>query len=78
MSKDITVFTTRTCPYCIDLKSELDELGIKYNEIDVDDSEEWYQNMLSRSGQDVVPQVWIGKDIVVGDNIEEVKRLLKN
>lgn len=76
--KDIIVFSTKTCPFCVELKKELEKNEIPYKEIDVEESPEWYKNMLDRSKQDVVPQTWVGEEIVIGNDIQSIKKLLEN
>lgn len=53
--KKITVYTTRTCPYCVMLKNWLDEQGIGYTNYMVDQNPIAAQYMVQLSGQRGVP-----------------------
>lgn len=62
----VTLYTTRTCPYCHAAKRLLDSKGIAYNEISVDGHRELRAEMEQRSGRYTVPQIWIGEYHVGG------------
>lgn len=62
---DVTIYTTRFCPYCIMAKRLLGKKGVTYNEIDVGGSPALRAEMEERSGRHTVPQIWIG-DVHVG------------
>lgn len=51
----ITIYSTKTCPYCNALKSWLDGKSIKYTEYLVDQNPIAAQNMVRLSGQMGVP-----------------------
>lgn len=51
----ITIYTTRTCPFCVQLERWLDTQGIKYTDYKVDTSPIAAQNMVRLSGQMGVP-----------------------
>jgi glutaredoxin 3 len=60
----IVIYTTATCPYCLNAKKILDQKGLKYTEISVDKSEEKRNEMIKLSGKHSVPQIFInGKSI---------------
>lgn len=60
----IEIYTTPTCPYCVNAKKLLDKKGVTYEEIDVDTDEVKYQEMIKRSGRKTVPEIFIdGKHI---------------
>jgi glutaredoxin 3 len=65
---DITIYTTRFCPFCIRAKQLLDHKGVDYNEIPVDGNRELRAKMMQESGQRTVPQIWIGQQHVGGCN----------
>lgn len=63
---NVTVYTTRICPYCMSAKRLLSKKGVSYQEVSVDTSDEKYNEMLARSnGRRTVPQIFIG-DFHVG------------
>ncbi len=62
----VTIYTTRTCPYCIAAKRLLDRKGVQYDEIAVDGDFALRAEMEQRSGRYTVPQIWIGETHVGG------------
>lgn len=66
MSKAVTLYTTRFCPYCIRARSLLDEKKVAYTDIAVDEQPRLRQEMMERSGRRTVPQIWIGEQHVGG------------
>ena len=66
MSADVTLYTTRFCPYCVAAKRLLDAKGVSYQDIPVDGDSELRQQMTARAGQRTVPQIWIGDSHVGG------------
>lgn len=51
----ITVYSTKTCAYCISLKKWLDDKQIEYTAYDVNENPIAAQNMFRISGQRSVP-----------------------
>ncbi len=51
----ITIYSTRTCPYCKMLKSWLDTKSVAYTNYNVDENPYAAQLMVSQSGQMGVP-----------------------
>lgn len=51
----ITIYSTKSCIYCVKLKSWLDEKGVKYTNYNVDENPIAAQNMVRISGQMGVP-----------------------
>ena len=62
---NVTVYTTRICPYCIMAKRLLDKKGIAYSEINVDANPQLREEMMHKSQRRTVPQIFIG-DVHVG------------
>lgn len=52
---NITIYSTRTCPYCVMLKNWLDDKGVEYTNYMVDENPIAAQNMVRLSGQMGVP-----------------------
>jgi glutaredoxin 3 len=74
--KNITIYTTRTCPYCHSAKSLLAKKGANYDEIDVSHDAAERQRMAIRAhGRRTVPQIFIGETHVGGsDDLHELER----
>ena len=66
MGPDVTIYTTRFCPYCIRAKAILESKNVKYNEIPVDGQRDKRRELQERTGQRTVPQIWIGKQHIGG------------
>ena len=75
MSK-VTIYTTKTCPYCHAAKSLLAKKGAAFDEIDVSyDQGERQRMMIKANGRRTVPQIFIGETHVGGsDDLHELER----
>lgn len=63
----ITLYTTRTCPFCIRAKALLHEKNAAYTEIDVGADPALRAQMTQRAnGRRTVPQIFIGERHVGG------------
>lgn len=63
---NIEIYTTAICPYCVNAKRVLTNMGQEFKEIRVDKSPEQWDIMLKRSnGARTVPQIFIN-DFHVG------------
>lgn len=73
---EITIYTTRSCPFCHAAKRLLNSKGARYTEIDVGGRpEERNRMMLRASGRYTVPQIFIGERHVGGcDDLHELDR----
>jgi glutaredoxin len=77
MAKDITIYTTNTCAYCVMVKKWLTAKGFTYSEVNLDQNPERAQEAITLSGQMAVPVTVITKDdntqeIVVGYNLAKL------
>lgn len=63
---DITIYTTSFCPYCIQAKRLLKKKNIAFTEINVSKDPEKRTEMMQKSQQRTVPQIFNG-DKHVGD-----------
>lgn len=75
--KNVTVFSTPTCPYCIMVKKYLDEKKIEYKNIDVSVDQKSAEEMVEKSHQMGVPQLWIGNEVVIGFDPKSINELLE-
>ncbi|RAU16499.1 glutaredoxin 3 [Nitrincola tibetensis] len=55
----VTIYTTRTCPFCVRAKYLLKQKNVEFTEIDVGSSLELKREMIARSGRQTVPQIFI-------------------
>ena len=73
--KEVTIYTTRFCPFCIRAKYLLDNKNVPYTEISVDGDRELRAEMTAKAGSHTVPQIWVG-DVHVGgcDELMAIER----
>ena len=64
--KNVTIYTTLICPYCVRAKKLLDKKGVSYKELRVDLDPALIQEAIEKSGGlRTVPQIFI-EDFHVG------------
>jgi len=71
--RQIEIYSTQQCPFCVRAKALLDSIGLAYREIDVSADHNILQRMIKRSGQRTVPQIFIDGESVGG--YEQLSRL---
>jgi glutaredoxin-like YruB-family protein len=74
--KDIKVFSTPTCPYCVMLKNYLKQNDVEFEDIDLTKQQKWISQVVAKSGQMGVPQMWVDDKVIVGFNVPEINRTL--
>ncbi len=74
--KRVTVYSTPTCTWCKTLKTHLKKNGIHFTDIDVSKDQKAAEAMVSRSGQQGVPQTNIAGEIVIGFDKQRINTLL--
>lgn len=62
----IIVYGTKFCPYCVAARRLLDAKGVDYEYKAVDNDLDLRENVMKRSGQRTVPQIWIGEQHIGG------------
>lgn len=62
----VVVYTTRICPYCVRAKQLLQRKGVAYDEIDVSDDFDARRELVARTGQRTVPQIFINAQPIGG------------
>ena len=67
------MYTTSWCGYCVAARRYLDELGVPYEEVPVDDDPGFRQRLLETTGSWTVPQIVIDGTPVGG--YSELRRL---
>ena len=77
MVKNITIYTTNTCAYCVMVKKWLGAKGYTYSEVNLDESPERAQEAIEISGQMAVPVTVVtkdddSKDVIVGYNLAKL------
>jgi glutaredoxin 3 len=77
MVKNITIFTTNTCAYCVMVKKWLNAKGYSYEEVNLDSNPERQNEAYAASGQLAVPVTIVtkqddSKEVVVGYNLAKL------
>jgi glutaredoxin-like YruB-family protein len=74
--KNVTVYSTPTCPWCIRTKQFLKENNVPFTDFDVSSNSEKAEEMTQKSGQMGVPVLDIEGTIIVGFDKEKIKQSL--
>tara|TARA_Y100000310_G_scaffold339280_1_gene431499 strand:- start:7351 stop:7584 length:234 start_codon:yes stop_codon:yes gene_type:complete len=76
MAKNITVWSTPTCPFCHKLKDFLKEKKVKFKDINVAEDRKALDEMVEKSGQMGVPVTEIDGKIIVGFDKTAIERAI--
>ncbi|MDQ3158725.1 MAG: glutaredoxin [bacterium] len=76
-AKNVTIFTTNTCAYCVMVKRWLKSKGVNYSEVNLDEFPDRQQEALEISGALTVPVTVVtkfddSKSVVVGYNLAQL------
>ena len=74
--KNVKVYSTPTCPWCIRIKQFLKENNIAFEDIDVSSNQQAAEEIIQKSGQMGVPVLDIEGEIIVGFVKERIKQAL--
>lgn len=72
----IKIYTTTTCPYCVMAKDYFKEKGAEYEEHNVVEDRNAYEEMVKKSNQMGVPVIDINGIIIVGFNKAEIDKAI--
>ena len=75
-AKNVTVYSTPTCPYCVRVKEYLTKKGVVYRDLNVAVDRVAAHEMVQKSGQMGVPVIAVDDKVVIGFNQRELERLL--
>lgn len=59
---DIFVFTMNGCNHCISLKEHLKTKGVKFSEIEINSNREIWSQVVSQTGESILPTVYVRKN----------------
>ena len=76
-NKQVIIFSTPTCSWCRKAKGYLKENKVKFREVDVSRDQKAARDMVRKSGQQGVPQIWINNYPIVGFDKAKIDRMLK-
>ena len=65
--KDVRIYTTQTCPFCIRAKDLLHQKGVAFEEVDVTGDDAARERLVALAdGRKTVPQIFIGDQPIGG------------
>jgi len=71
----VQIYTTRHCGSCVRAKRLMDQEGIPYEEIDISETPEVREELVEKTGEWTVPQIFVdGKYIGQDDELWELIR----
>ncbi len=73
----IKIYTLSWCPHCKALKEFLNNKGIKYENIDVEENEDKANEIIKKTGQSGFPIICINDEILIGFNEQKIESILK-
>jgi len=76
MEKQVLIYTTPSCQYCVKAKAFFQENNINYQEFNVATDVEKRAEMVEKSGQMGVPVILIGDEMIVGFDKNRLRGLL--
>ncbi|MBU1120459.1 MAG: glutaredoxin domain-containing protein [archaeon] len=73
---NVTIYSTRTCPYCVMAKQFFKEKGIEFKDYDVSEDHSKAKEMMDKTGQMGVPVIDINGKVIVGFDKPKIEALL--
>jgi len=77
MMKNVTIYTTPACPFCVQAKRFMQERDLSYTEHNVKEDLEKRHEMVEVSGQMGVPVIVVGEQVLIGFNPEKLGKALE-
>ncbi|MFQ5925161.1 MAG: glutaredoxin family protein [Dehalococcoidia bacterium] len=75
-AKEVKVYSTPTCPWCLRAKKFFEDNGVAYRDFNVAEDSAARDEMISKSHQLAVPTIAIDDEIIVGFNEALLKEKL--
>lgn len=73
----VKLYSTTWCSFCRVAKEFFKDNKIKFEDINVQENQKAAEEMIKKTGQTGVPVIDIDGKIIIGFNIEEIKKVLK-
>jgi glutaredoxin 3 len=73
----VKLYSTKWCTHCKMAKNFFKENKVKFKDMNVQDDEKAAEEMLDKSGQMGIPVIDINGTIILGFDIEELRKHLK-
>lgn len=73
--KPVVMYSTASCPFCVAARNLLRSKNVSWTEVSLDSEPDKRAEMMSRSGQRTVPQVFVGDTHVGGfDDLDALEQ----
>ncbi len=72
----VTIYSTEYCPWCKKAKEFFHANKIPFKEVDVGASQKAAKEMVKLSGQNGVPVIKIGKEVIIGFDESRIRSTL--
>ncbi|MBI4982862.1 MAG: glutaredoxin family protein [Candidatus Omnitrophica bacterium] len=76
MAKNIKIYSTPTCPWCVRVKQFLKENNVSFEDLDVSTNQAAAEEMIQKTGQMGVPVLDIEGEIIIGFDKDKIKATL--
>lgn len=76
MAKNVKIYSTSTCPWCVRVKQFLKDNNVAFEDYDISIDRSKADEMVSKSGSMGVPVIDIEGEIIVGFDKERIKAAL--
>lgn len=73
----VKVYSTSTCPWCVKAKDFLKQHNVEFEDINVAEDVEKQTEMIMKSGQMGVPVIDIDGTIIIGFDVDKIRKMLK-
>tara|TARA_R110002072_G_scaffold112331_1_gene241291 strand:+ start:2448 stop:2717 length:270 start_codon:yes stop_codon:yes gene_type:complete len=72
---EVIMYSSQYCPFCFRAKSIFQQKSVTFKELDVDANPQLRKEMMEKSGQRTVPQIWVGELHIGGcDDLMTIQR----
>ena len=77
MKEKITIYTSKTCPYCNQIKDKLKESSIEFIEKDIVESKEEWTDVVSLTNNPITPTIKISNEfLLAGRDFQQPQQLI--
>ena len=77
MKEKITIYTSKTCPYCDTVKDKLQDANIKFTEIDIIEHKKAWRGVVNLTANPVTPTIEInGEFLLPGRDFQQPEQLV--
>jgi len=73
MEKNVTIYTFKTCPYCIRAKRLLTNKNVAFTEYEISNQDDKLKELEEKTGSGTVPQIFVDDKFIGGcDDLVEL------